>query len=501
MTADVCVLVEGTYPYVSGGVSNWIHSLIGNLPQFTFSVVYLGSRPEQQRELVYTLPENVVEFRELFIHDTNWTRYKHPPRHDPALWSALREYHHAQAAGSGSSHTDISRQLCAHIPGASSSFDLFFAPQSWDMIVDLYSAHAAHCSFVDYFWTFRFTHLPILYLLEVDIPRARVYHAISAGYNALLGGLAKIRTGAPLLLTEHGIYTREREIEIAQLDWIQGQQQSGHAVSAMPGYFHRWWVDMFRYLTTFSYDLSDRVISITEANQHYQLQNGADPEKMMVIPNGIDIERLSMVRAESRGTTDRFVVGFVGRVVGIKDLKTFVRAIKIASAVIPDLVTYIVGPEGEDPEYATQCHQLVETLGLSDTIEFTGPRDVCDYYRLIDVLVLTSLSEAQPLVILEANCAGIPVIATDVGACRELLLGITAEDQALGASGLITPPAHPQATADALIRLWRDGSLRAHMSRAGQERVRRFYRQETLYAAYEDLYQRYMYVSPTPSER
>ncbi len=134
----------------------------------------------------------------------------------------------------------------------------------------------------------------------------------------------------------------------------------------------------------------------------------------------------------------------------------------------------------------------MDLLDLGRQVHFTGPADVRLYYSKLDVVVLTSLSEGQPLVILEANCAKLPVIATDVGACSELLHGISPEDQALGASGLITPVASPDETAQAMIRLWRDEELRRRMGAAGQQRVRRFYAQEKLYRDYTALYRSYL---------
>src|SRR5579885_2330067 len=116
----------------------------------------------------------------------------------------------------------------------------------------------------------------------------------------------------------------------------------------------------------------------------------------------------------------RFLVGFVGRVVSIKDVKTFIRAIKIAQQMIPDLMSYIIGPTEEEPAYFQECCRLIELLDLEMVVHFTGSVDVQTYYSKLDVLVLTSLSEGQPLVILEGNCAGLPVITTDVGACREM---------------------------------------------------------------------------------
>src|SRR5262249_28032562 len=155
--------------------------------------------------------------------------------------------------------------------------------------------------------------------------------------------------------------------------------------------------------------------------------------------------------------------------------KTFIRAINIVSSIIPGLRAFIVGPTDEDPDYYAECRRLTTMLGLDAVIQFTGRSDAREYYRCIDVLVLTSISEAAPLVILEANWAGVPVVATDVGACRAMLVGETSEDQALGSSGILTTVSSPQETAAALIALAGDEDHRQQLARAGQQRTRRFY--------------------------
>jgi glycosyltransferase involved in cell wall biosynthesis len=336
-------------------------------------------------------------------------------------------------------------------------------------------------------------------MLEVDLPPARLYHAVSAGYNAFAGALARKRSGTPLLLTEHGIYIRERAIEIAQAEWIYGDghdhQHEGPSRGAQPmadGFFHNWWLDMFRFMTKFVYDSADRIVSITEANQRYELEYGADPEKLRVIPNGIPVDGLVDLQRTYQNGSDPFVVGFVGRVVPMKDVITFIRAVRHASSIIPNLAAYIVGPVDEDPEYFAECQREVSLLQLDDMVQFTGPADVRDYYQKTDVLVLTSLSEAQPLVVIEANCAGLPVVASDVGDCDRLVFGTTPEDQSLGPSGLLTPPASPQATAEALARLWRDPALRQAMGRAGRQRATRYYRQDDMVSAYRRLYDEFL---------
>jgi glycosyltransferase involved in cell wall biosynthesis len=99
-------------------------------------------------------------------------------------------------------------------------------------------------------------------------------------------------------------------------------------------------------------------------------------------------------------------------------------------------------------------------------------------------------------VILEAEAAGVPLIATDVGACREMLEGGTPEDRALGASGLITRIASPEDTAQALVQMAKNPAMRKKMAEAGRRRVATFYRRDRLIESYRDLYQR---LSDAPS--
>lgn len=126
----------------------------------------------------------------------------------------------------------------------------------------------------------------------------------------------------------------------------------------------------------------------------------------------------------------------------------------------------MVGPADEDARYGAECQDLVRHLGLDDCLRFTGPVAVDDYLPQLDVVVLTSISEAQPLVILEAGAAGIPSVATDVGACREMIYGSPTENPPLGPGGEVTPLANPTATAQAVARLLADREYWERASRA-----------------------------------
>ena len=89
---------------------------------------------------------------------------------------------------------------------------------------------------------------------------------------------------------------------------------------------------------------------------------------------------------------------------------------------------------------------------------------------------------------LEAYACGVPVLATDVGACREMIEGRTAEDRALGPSGIVCPVASPTRTAEALVQLAHDERLRRRMGHAGRRRVTIYYQRRTMLASYRALY-------------
>ena len=134
---------------------------------------------------------------------------------------------------------------------------------------------------------------------------------------------------------------------------------------------------------------------------------------------------------------------------------------------------------------------MADHLSLEDTFEFTGKVALSEYLSRVDVLALTSISEAQPLVILEAGAAGIPTVATDVGACREMILGREDESPALGPGGAITPLSSPAATATELAALLQDAEWRHRCGESIRQRVRQAYNKTDLDRAYHQLYTRY----------
>ena len=62
---DVCLLLEGTFPYVAGGVSTWVYDLIRKMDDLSFSIVYLGANRNTLKRQKYPIPSNVAEFKEI----------------------------------------------------------------------------------------------------------------------------------------------------------------------------------------------------------------------------------------------------------------------------------------------------------------------------------------------------------------------------------------------------------------------------------------------------
>jgi len=490
--ADVCLILEGTYPYITGGVSSWVHNLIGAMPQIRFSLLTILPTHDVYREYKYEVPENVVSISEVYIHDYDLSSARSGrSRASMQAFDALRRF-----------YADIKRRDYALLPEVYrlvadpqtrviSPRDLFFHKQTWEMVVAAYEEAGLEESFVDFFWTWRYSHLPLFRLADAEIPGASVYHTISTGYAGLMAALARVRTGAPVMLTEHGIYTNERRIEIEQAQWIYERKVDRTVIADTISPFKQIWITLFDHLSRITYAYSDEVITLFENNRKLQVLSGADPTRTRVIPNGINLANFSEQR-KPKAPDETLQVGFVGRVVPIKDVKTFIRACRMVHERIPHTHFPIMGPFDEDMDYFEECKSMVEMLGLEDCIAFTGRVNVREAYPKMDVVVLTSVSEAQPLVILEANLCRVPCVATDVGACSELLYGRTPEDVALGPSGMVTPIADPEATASAIVRILTEPGMIEQMGESGVARVRRFYGEQDLNFAYQELYRKHI---------
>lgn len=496
---DVLFLLEGTFPYVSGGVSAWVNQIIRTFPDTSFGIVFLGGRKQDYSGLRYELPDNVLHFEAHYIHEQGSAVETRGCKGDRQAFASMSDLHDRLCYKQNLE--DIGSLIRTVLPmmakgGKLDEQQFLHSEESWKMITERYE-RSTDPSFTDYFWTVRIMHKPLWQLAELalNVPKARVYHTVSTGYAGFLGALLHFQTGRPLLVSEHGIYTKERKIDLLQSRWIQDNRSVFEKDIARSGYFQELWVRFFEKLGLVCYQAAEEIVALYEGNRQRQIDDGAPVAKTRCIPNGINVDKLAALR-HLRSPEIPAVVGLIGRVVPIKDVKTFIRTLFIASKQMPDIEGWIIGPEQEDPDYARECHELVNSLGMQEHIRFLGFCQIEDVLPKLGLLALSSISEALPLVVLEAFAAGVPVVSTDVGSCRQLLEGGCDEDRALGHAGVVVPIASPEKMARAVLALLGDSQRWHAAQQSGFVRVERFYHERLILQEYGELYRKLLALCP-----
>ncbi len=492
-SADVLLLLEGTFPYVSGGVSSWVNQIVRAFPELRFALCFLGSREQDYAGMQYALPDNVVHLETHYLYDFAPPPLVKPMRGDPDAFARSAQLHDSLR---NPAMRDLSARMLKDMltdlrPGGALSEDAFLhSKEAWQYLTDQYRQFCTDPSFVDYFWTVRIMHKPLWQLARIveQLPAVRVLHTVSTGYAGFLGALAHYRQGRPLLVSEHGIYTKERKIDLFQSEWIRDNRSLFERDVSQVAYFRDLWVRFFQSLGRVCYDAAHDIVALYEGNRQRQIADGAPAARTATIPNGVNLPRLAPLRAQRAATVPKTLC-LIGRVVPIKDIKTFIRAMLTVLRRMPDAEAWIAGPEDEDLAYAQECRALVESLGLKDKVRFLGFQKIDELLPKCGLLVLSSISEALPLVVLEGFAAGVPSVTTDVGSCRQLIEGAPGEDAALGAAGRVVQIADPRALAEAALDLFDDANWHA-AQRAGIARVERYYTQEQMVGSYRTLYRR-----------
>ncbi len=475
-----------------------MQQIITGLPDLTFSLLYIGAKPEPKAKQHYQLPKNVLTLKEVYLQ-TELSKREQRRHHIPAelriaLYDILAKFYLAK--------TDPERMACfwAALEGlqeVEQRFrfgNLLRDREAWEILVEGYEEFCPDESFIDFFWTARFLHLPLWNLWKSRdlVQPARVYHSVSAGYAGFLGAITARRRHAPFFLTEHGIYTKERIAEISQADWIYEPDRFQINYSEGLGKLKQLWINLFMFLGKVAYDQATDIITLYSGNAATEVEFGADERKISIIPNGIEPTRFDAIYQQhmTRRQTnpEKKYVGFIGRVVPIKDVKTLLRAARIVCERMPEVEFLIAGPYAEDPTYFDECSKIVKLLHIEDKVHFLGMSKIMDVLPRMDVLALTSISEGLPLVVLEGMAAGKPNVCSDVGACRELLFGRASADRALGRAGSLTKIMSPAETAHAIIGILSNPETCVKMGVAGRKRAEQFYSMTAMLGAYRELY-------------
>lgn len=461
----VCLIVEGAYPYVTGGMSTWVQQLMLHMPETEFIIQSIAVNRNVTKEFKYKIPENCTQIEEVYLMDDDYISDKKMKNlklsskqykafenllfYENPDWDEIMDFF---------AHNDI-------------SLNSFLSGKDFlSMVLNYYEKNFERVVFTDFLWTMRSIYLPLFTILKSRVTRADLYHAASSGYAGIWGCLQKYVYHKPFILSEHGIYTREREEEIIKADWVSG-------------IYKDLWIGQFHKIGDCNYKYADIVTSLYGQARYFQVDLGCDESKCRVLPNGSDPKRFA--DCPQKSPDDPYInLGALLRVSPIKDVKTMINAFALAKSKNPKLKLWIMGGMSEDEEYAQECLDLVNELNIEDVV-FTGVVNAVDYMGKMDIVMLSSISEGQPLTILEAFTAKKPFIATDVGNCRGLIEG---EVDDFGPGGIIVPMMNPTRMAEAILKLADDEDLRKKMGEAGYKRVCMHYDENDCYQHYADLY-------------
>jgi glycosyltransferase involved in cell wall biosynthesis len=218
----------------------------------------------------------------------------------------------------------------------------------------------------------------------------------------------------------------------------------------------------------------------------YRRFTGAPAEKVVTVPNGVDVEGLHRLGAEERARKrqslglnfDDVVIGTVARLAKEKDFETFLRAVARARKKLSRLRCMIVG---EGPLRA-HLELFAASLDLAEVVQFLGERkDVGDFIQSCDAFLLTSVIEGMPNAVMESQLLGVPVVATRAGGTVDLIRD--------GETGLLAPIGDHQALASCIVRLFTEDGLWGRISLAAAKQIREGYTIEQLVARTEAVYQ------------
>lgn len=443
----VTLLTEGTYPHSHGGVSVWCDQIVQGMPDIEFEVVAVTGTGREP--VVWDTPSHVSRIRSVPMWGP--TPAGQPPRGRRGRRLAAAWERFATALLDPCAEDGFAPALytMAHAAGDGALSPFLRSDRAISVLTSVWNrpglmVREARPTVHDALTALTLVEHALRPLATAP-PRDGVAHAVSGGVAVLPGLAALERHGVPLLLTEHGVYLRERYL--------------GYRTAP-----YRWPVKavvlgFFRLLAEETYRRAALITPGNRYNRLWEEQGGADPRLIRTVYNGVDPAAFPPAGPEPDVPT----LSWAGRVDPIKDLETLIRAFALVRERLPSARLRLFGgtPRGGDA-YRQRCEALAEQLGHADAVTFEGRvDDITDAYAAGNVVMLSSISEGFPFTLIEAMSCGRATVSTDVGGVRE----------AVGDTGLVVPPRDPAAMAAAALELLGAPERRGRMGEAARLRV------------------------------
>lgn len=443
----VLLVGEGTYPVTRGGVSTWTDQLIRGLPEVTFDVSVLTAG---NTKAAYDLPPNVNTVATIGMWGP--VQAKRPIHRKQraafeAAWEVICE--HAFGQGDHEPHVALDAWLELTRPDLAQRLWWLLNDRRSLAMLDAARRRAGYAPTSGYELA-----SSMAFVSRMIMPCAYppvdtdIVHVTSLGSSAL-AALPSFSQGVPIVLSEHGVYVRERLMALRNTQWPFVQRNVCAA--------------FLRSMATIGYEAAATIAPVSDFNGRWAVALGADPAKVRTAYNGVDVDRFRPIAREPARPT----MAFVGRIDPLKDLETLIRAVPRVVASVPDVEVQLVGPVPEtNKAYAERLQSLIASLGMGDHVRFMGPTsDPVSAYSSGTIAVMSSISEGFPYGALEPMACGRAVVATKVGGVPE----------AVGECGNLVPSRDPDAFADACVDLLTDHVRRRALAKSSRQRVVRHF--------------------------
>jgi len=417
---------EGTYPYVTGGVSTWADILMHELKNIDFILIPIQMHPYVK--LKFNIPPNVVDILNVPLWGTE----------EPIEYVRKIEFAKIYEA---KIKTEVENNIEVLEPIMILVLDHIFRHKNdLDALGEGLYKFYEHFQIYDYYETFRSEALWNIYegyilnhyeKVEEDIPtvfdmieglrylyrffisllptlpEAHIYHSSAAAFCGLSCIIAKQKFGSKFLLTEHGVYIREQYLAASR--------------NQMPFRTKEFLMGLITVVSKLNFHYADIVSPVCDYNSRWEKKWGVDEKKIHTIYNGIDTNVFKQFKVEKE--ENRPTVVMVARIDPLKDIETFIRTAQLVAKEIPEVIFKLYGPI-VDEKYYHYCQNLAKELNIEHNFIFAGlTNSPQTAYNEGDVVMLTSISEAFPFVVIEAMACEKVVISSDVGGTKEVLEG------------------------------------------------------------------------------
>lgn len=301
-----------------------------------------------------------------------------------------------------------------------------------------------------------------LQILSVEIPEVDIVHTSLAWWPALIAVVAKEERGVPVVVTEHGVAYRELMLYFNSILYNEPSKI--------------FWKVFSRNIVKTVYRAADIITPVCKANAGWEEALGADPKRIRVVYNGIELDRFKPMKLERpRGPT----VVSVARVDAFKDTTNLIYAMAHVRKEIPEARCLLFG-DSNNLSYSKRCMKVANELGIGEGFTFAGgTKEPEKAYNKGDVVVFSSITEGFPFSVIEAMACGKAVVATAVGGVSEALEGC----------GVLVKSRDPVALADGIVGVLSNPGIRHELEGLARARAEERFSSVTMVTQYKQIYE------------